>query len=467
MSGKFNYCIIIILLNLITFKESKMVVIPFKTVKDTDANYIKSLLQYQLYTEIEIGDPKQKVNLAISTDTSFFNIESFLLNETFYSPNKSKTYRNNTYLYKRFDGERIQLAEILNETFYFKDSMNSNYKIYQDVIFNYIIQLSTGSTGADNGYIDNNSNLISGVIGLQITREYNERNHIVFVKSLKTINAIDKIIWHINYINDDEGYLIFGEYPHQYDNSYIQNNLKKINCITFNNDFYWYFIFTDIRIGKNKIKSSRTADYAPQIGVIVGTSEYETMVKEYFSYKDNCTYNEIEFKKLKYYYYECDNNTNIDDFEPIVFINNEQEYNFTLDKNDLFKDYNNKIYFLVIFRNKYYEEKWVLGKPFVKKYKFVFDYDAKIMLFYDNKNGANTNENQNNIIQILLYIFLIILGFLVLSLGIYIGRKFLGKKKKKKANELEDSINEEENQNSINANNNEADPDSDYNKMGI
>ena len=467
MSGKLNYCLIILLLNMITFKESKMIVIPFKTVKDTDTNYIKSLLQYQLYTEVEIGEPKQKINLAISTDTSFFNIESYLLNETFYSANKSKSYKNNSYLYKVFEYERLKLAEILNETFYFKDSMNSNYSIYQDIKFNYIVQLSTGSSGKDNGYIDNNSNLISGVIGLQITREYNENNHIIFIKSLKEINAIDKIIWHINYLTDNEGYLIFGEYPHQYNSSYKENNLKKINCITFNNDFYWYFIFTDIKIGQNKIKISRTADYAPQKGVIIGTSEYGTMVKEYFCNKDNCTYNEIEFKKQKYFYYECDKNTNIDDFEPIVFIHQELEYNFTLDKNDLFVDFNNKKYFLVVFKNEYYQERWILGKPFVKKYQFVFDYDSRIILFYKNKNGGDINENQKNGNKVLVYKLIVLLGIVVLSLGIYIGRQFFGKKKKKKANELEDSINDEENQNSININNNEDNPNSDYKKLGI
>ena len=211
----------------------------------------------------------------------------------------------------------------------------------------------------------------------------------------------------------------------------------------------------------------RMADYAPQIGVIVGTSEYGKAVKEFFGNKDKCSYNEIEFKKQKYFYYECDNNTNIDDFEPIVFIHQELEYNFTLDKNDLFIDFNNKKYFLVVFKKEYYEERWILGKPFVKKYQFIFDYDAKIMQFYDNKNGANINENQKNGNQILLYILLIILGFIVLSLGIYIGNKFFGKKKKKKANELEDSINDVGNQNSININNNEDSPNSDYNKMGI
>ena len=211
----------------------------------------------------------------------------------------------------------------------------------------------------------------------------------------------------------------------------------------------------------------RMADYAPQIGVIVGTSEYGNTVKEFFGNKDKCSYNEIEFNKQKYFYYECDNDTNIDDFEPIVFIHQELEYNFTLDKNDLFIDFNNKKYFLVVFKNAYYEERWILGKPFVKKYQFVFDYDAKIMLFYDNKNDESMNKDQKYDNQVFLYILLIILGILVLTLGIYIGKKFFGKKKKKKANELEDSINDVGNQNSININNNEDSPNSDYNKMGI
>ena len=463
--AKNYFFLFFIIINIFSKKNSKKIVIPFKTVHNTNENYIKSLLQYQLYTEMEIGTTKQKVNIAISTDTSLFNIESFLLNETFYSHNKSNSYKNNSYMFLYLEYQRIKYGDILNETFYFQDSLNSNKKPFQNITFNYITELSKGYSGQDNGYIDNNINLISGVIGLQITRKYNERDNIFLIKSLKNTNAIDKIIWNINYKNDNEGYLIFGEYPHQYNNSFKESNIKKINCITISYDFYWYFIFTDIRIGQNKIKLSRTADYAPQIGVVIGTNEYGTLISSFFNNStrvNKCVLKEIDFKKEIYKYYECDNDTYINDFETLVFIHQELSYNFTLDKNDLFVNYNNKKYFLIVFKKKIsYEEKWVLGKPFIRKYNFVFDHDNKIILFYDNKVKEKENEN---LYQILKYIFIIILGILVLILGIFIGKKLFGKKKKKKANELEDSINDDQNINSINTNNTE---NSDYNKMGF
>ena len=115
---------------------------------------------------------------------------------------------------------------------------------------------------------------------------------------------------------------------------------------------------------------------------------------------------------------------------------------------------------------------WKLGKPFVKKYYFAFDQDNKKILSYglfknNNNENDNNNNNNNNIgIKILIYASIAILGILVVILGIFLGKKIFGKKKKKKANELEDNINEDNN-NSINENNKENISDNDYNKMGI
>jgi hypothetical protein len=52
---------------------------------------------------------------------------------------------------------------ILNDTFYFKDSINKkdNSKKFENIMFNYITELSPGYSGQDNGYIDNSINLIS------------------------------------------------------------------------------------------------------------------------------------------------------------------------------------------------------------------------------------------------------------------------------------------------------------------
>ena len=327
----------IFLFNILSYK-SKKIVIPFKTIKNTNTNYIQSLLQFQIYTKLDIGTPKQTAYVAITTDTYIFAIESFVINKTFYSSEKSTSYHNNTYIsyYDNFQG--MKKGDILNETFYFQDSINNNNnnKIYNNIMFNYITELNIGCSAQDNGYIDNNINLISGIIGLQITRFYLEREEIIFMKSLKNINAIDKLTWSINYENDNEGYLIFGEYLHQYNINYNSDDYKKISCITVNNEFYWYFLFTDIKIGDTKIKEYRTAQYAPQLGLIVGTNEFWEIISNYFenfTKINKCILNTINYKNEEYSYYECDKNIDIDNFEPITFIIRDSDISiFILDK---------------------------------------------------------------------------------------------------------------------------------------
>ena len=83
-------------------------------------------------------------------------------------------------------------------------------------MFGYITKLGRGYTYKDNGYIDNNKNLISGKIGLQITIDYSNTCHTSILKSFKNLNLIDNLVWSINYTNSEEGYLILGEKPYQY-----------------------------------------------------------------------------------------------------------------------------------------------------------------------------------------------------------------------------------------------------------
>ena len=224
------------------------------------------------------------------------------------------------------------------------------------------------------------------------------------------------------------------------------------------------------------MKSYRTAEYAPQLGLIISTTEFYEYIVKYlveFINSKQCIQNEITYKKNEYYYYECDNNIDIQNFEPILFIHRDSGSNFTLDKNDLFFEDNNKMYFLMIFPKKSsYNQRWVLGKPFVKKYKFAFDHESKNMYYYgsssDNEEKYN-GKNQKKKNKILFYIIIGVLGIFVIVLGIFIGKFLFGEKKKKKANELEDDINyeNEENINSINENNKKNIIENDYNKMGI
>ena len=450
-----------LILNIVPYLFTKKIKIPFKTSHNTNIDYIKSLLYGHIYTQLMVSTTKQIVNLGISTEESLFAIESSIINENNYNINKSTSYRDNRGMFIYMDKyQRYFRGDILNETFYMYNSPNykeDDISEYNDLMFAHIIELKKGFNPMDNGFIDNNKNLISGKIGLQITNEYNANDHISLIKDFKSLNLIDKLVWTLIYTTDEEGYLTFGEYPYQYNNSYNEEMQQKISCLSINNDFSWTFSFTDIKIGKQKLTIYRLADYSPQLGLIKGTSEYLAIIKPYFESLGKCKLIEIEFKNEKYEYYECEKNTNINNFEPLIFVHQELENNFVLTKDDLFIDYNEKKYFLILFPKGAYQQRWQLGKPFTKKYKFSFDHESRNILFYkDLKQIEEKNDEPK--IKIIIIIIGSIIGIVALIGGIYIGKKFCSQKKKKKANKLEDEIIN----NKINNENNE-----DSDKLGI
>ena len=432
--------------------HTKKILIPFKTSHNTVINYIESLLYNQIYATLEIGTNKQVVYLGISTDEKLFAIESAYINEFNYNCNKSSSYKNNNRYLDIYTYQRYVKGDIINDTFYFYDSFNikkDNIKAYNDIMFVYITKLGTYYFPEENGYIDNNKTLISGKIGLQITLGYEDNNHISILKSLKNLNLIDHLVWTINYTNNEEGYLILGENPYQYNDSYSKNHIKKTACTTTSSDrdFSWTFSFSDIIIGNNKLNKYRKADYTPQYGLIKGTSEYFELIKPYFEKLKKCELKEIIFKQIKYWYYQCDINVDINNFENITFIHNELEKKFILDKEDLFVNYNGKKYFLVLFQKEFEEQRWALGTPFVKKYLLTFDHESRNIFYYEYGNYKSKEPSSNY--KITLICVCIILGVGAITLGIILGKIFVTERKKKKAKELVDELNNNDNNNEI------------------
>ena len=456
------FYLIFLFLCIFNFVHTKKIIIPFKTSHNTEINFIESLLYDQIYVTLEIGITKQKVHLGITTDESLFAIESADINESNYNCNKSISYKNNRGRYiDNYKSKKYIFGDILNETFYFYNNLDpkkDDIKQYNNIMFGYITKLARGYTYKDNGYIDNNKNLISGEIGLQITIDYTDAYHTSILKSLKNLNLIDNLVWSINYTNNEEGNLILGENPFQYNDSYTEEKRKKTACTTDSDrDFSWTLIFNDIKMGNQKLNLFRMADYSPQYGLIKGTSQYFELVKPYFDNLEKCELKEIIFRTIKYYYYVCDMNINLNSFEPIIFIHQELETRFILDKDDLFMDYNGKKYFLVLFQKESSKQKWSLGKPFVKKYQLFFDHESRNIFLYDYspKSGSSGSISTSKIVLI---IVCIVLGIGAIVLGIILGKVFLAEKKKKKAKELIDEINNNDgNFNYENNNENEND----------
>ena len=170
----------------------------------------------------------------------------------------------------------------------------------------------------------------------------------------------------------------------------------------------------------------------------MGSEEYRTKIKENYFEKvlgDKCQ--EKEYGNNYYYYYECQKDTDLSSFEDLVFTHQEFMYNFIFTKDDLFKEYNNKLYFLVIFDKNFYQTKaWKLGKTFIKKYNFVYDAANKLIFFYDNTQTDNNKKSSN----LIYWIIIGILGIGVIVMIILVLNKSYFKPHKKKANELTEDI---------------------------
>ena len=466
MEGKYHQILFfIILLNAIKLIQNNgNVIIPLYYSENINKlNYIEFLLQPQLYGKIKIGSPEQIIYLLISTDTSYFSIESNSLNNKFYEPNKSSSFVNSNNQFTFYE-ENYKSGFYCTDQFKFINNLNNLKKeeIYNNVTFMYINEFSKPN---NNYYIDINNNELSGIIGLQYPKSYPIFN---IFKSLKDKNIITKNIWSIKYINS-QPYLILGE------NLYITDNIEEKRTNSYSTGYYnyWYLFFNDIKIGNTKLNEERIAQYSPQLGVIIGVKEYKNYIKKIFFdeliNKNKCSEKSINFNKKIYSYYECDNDININNFEKLEFIHQELSYIFILDKNDLFIDVNDKKYFLCIFpeENRYQNENnWILGTPFVKKYNFVFDQDIKKILFYDENTNIKSNYESSKISKFTLSI-IIILSLITFLIFLYILIKIIFKPKQIKANELEDSFNykNEENLNSKEIKNSFV--NSKYNSLGI
>ena len=185
----------------------------------------------------------------------------------------------------------------------------------------------------------------------------------------------------------------------------------------------------------------------PTKGIIKGTPDYEKKIEQYF-------FNDFIIKKKcfkettndgKKRTFTCINNPNIKEelkskFPSLKFEHKNFLYKFELNYDDLFKEKEDKIYFLIWFNClKQINLYWEMGFPFMKKYVFNYNYDNKLISFYNNKiNEEDIISNGNSkIMNIIIIIFLI---FIVCALGFVIGRK-VRRRNRLTAKELEENYN--------------------------
>ena len=411
----------LLLLDFFIYINPNQVILPFKTesINIESSKYIEGIIDNKIYITVNVGDPPQKINLYLTMDSSSLIISNSSISPSYYNNFKSDTYVNTSKL-TQFYLEFFSKGYYSNENFILPISYNlSNTKKF-NLEFIHVIE-----------YSDNN-HIYPGYFGLQLPKAYK----MDIFKNLKNANAISSYVFNLNYSSDNEGYLSIGEFQPKFSDK-TDENIRRTNALPCRNDdknLCWNLKFNDITFGDIKVNRDREAEITPELGVIVGTKEYMQKIEENFFgklYKDKC---ELKLSENFYYYYECEKNTDISSFKDLIFEHQEFMNNFVLTKNDLFRKYEDKLYFLIVFdKFSSYGKSWKLGKPFIRKYNFLYDTDNKIIFFYGNKTKK---ENSSN--NIVYWTIIGILVIAVIIMNVLVLNKIICKPKKIKANELKE-----------------------------
>ena len=475
---------IYILFNINSFSyENYSLIFPFNHIapKDPDIASInksdtltinkimKNIFLNEIYIQTKIGSPPQNINVRISVNSEdFFITKSKAIFEVNY-PKKDGNYYFDQNISSTFSiqpskkgnifNSNSHLSEYVNDyfTFYFSNSNEKN-----NVSKNLDFLLAYKVYGPNHG-----------LIGLKHSKSDIRRED--FFTTLKKNNIIKNYIWYFNYENEFNGSLIIGNYPHDDENIIKQNKkefLKKYNFIKIyskitkeNWSNNWGIKFDKIYLRNtttspaeneeilNDCENCKISMLNPNIGVIIGTKKYKFILEKIFLNKylnkKICFQPILKFyknyKEVSYYYYYC-NASYIEEmkkeFMPIIFEHKSFKFNFTLNFEDLFIQKGDYIFSKIIF-NGYYNLNWILGAPFFSKYLFIFNSESKEIGFYSSNVNNIINEEKiinNNRSNLMNIVKKIILGLFLIFIGIIIGKKLFGLRRKLRANELEEKF---------------------------
>ena len=478
----------------ITCSNEKIIIFPLIKKDNSYLSNLKNITEIIQFffseltiAELELGIPKQKTNIIIRPDESNIYLSSAKHNLSvedktaeivklqyknikFFNNEKSQSIEYNGTFSKSYFYNNFKEWKIINDYF----EINSKEKIKLNLI------LATSILYDD-----------VGSLGLLPVKDISVNQFTQsFLHQLKINNIIDNYKWFIYYGEENKkDYLILGCSPHEFKipdtGNYIfpKLDLEKDYHSTSDKIFvdsprmliYFDELFitsniTNLKKNNSFIANNTHAFLKINLGVIIGTTEYQNYLQsKYFS--DYLNSNKCHNKTFKirkdnvpqiFTFFYCEESLYNDikkSFMPLVFKKVDLNKYFILSFNDLFLRKNEYLIFLVVFPQDYNFD-WELGTPFLRKYQFVYDFENKLIGYYNDKykkddyNNDDDYENNNgdkkkNYWKYIGYITLIIiLSSILISLGFYLGKKVY-QIRKKRANELNDDYEYKENDNNI------------------
>ena len=458
------------------FYINSYIVLPIETLKKENykstsytPNSPKDIIYNEycssFFTEIEIGTPPQKIPLLVKMKTNDYIITSIHpmdKNSTEDFTNKS-TYDFSEKFFKNYD----YFNENKSSTFSSKICEDRRKKYKYDYDYEWPIAEETCSSydtfnlytninmkkksKINNIYFDLVKNVkdnITGLIGLSLNNDYRTQNS--FLNILKNKNLTENYYWSFDFENPEQekGKLIIGTRLDIIKKGYSFDNLNHAKGKGYN---FWEMTFAKVFIKNSTekilLKDNSAGEFNYDINTVCAPYEY----REYFRSLMNNLFTEGKcfndtFEGCSdlysknggtWIFYYCKNEKEIEDelnrlILPIQFQSNELNYTFEIKTNDILKKVDDYIYIKILFQQ--YGGNWVLGKPFLLKYDFMLNPKIKEIGFY---SGVNKNMSKKSKKWVLI---LVIIGLCAICgvLGVLLGKKIYGLKRKKRANEMLD-----------------------------
>jgi len=429
-------------------------------------SYFEYYMNNTIYSKIKVND--QLITFRLSMDTFATFISDKIYQPKNLDLQEIKIDKNFTLNYLN-----LNKVKMLNDSFYFQKIDNTSENSNELTNFNNYTFFQV------NKYTDDSIEQESAIIGLNRVKgapymvleessdhwgcKYEEDTNMI--GQLKKRKIINSTLFSIKYNNlKEEGEIIIGEFPHEYDkNNYFEKNLyyNRVTCYTCP-PFNYYSRFNEFFYDNKSLLVTKTF----QISIDHGFIEAPLSVKKEFDpffekYKDYCKEENLN----DIYVFYCKKEA-VENFKSIVFYFQNREiykfgqlndFNLEFNYKDLFIKKNDDLYYFQIIFKK--TEDWIFGKPLFKKYRLVFDQNNKMYGIYSNilKGIEEEEENKSSFNkEIIFWIVIISLGIIVFVESYCLIKKKCLQSRNKRPNELKDEydynnpLNSGENKNSLN-----------------
>ena len=440
----------IFIFNLLITISKSFIVFPYKTFQRKEPNEFESPLDIITYWDNNIiystpfiGTPSQEINIIFHSQNFSSNLYYHMCDIP-YSSFEKKSSSSFSYLEKLSKIYPMENASLVSDKFYFYNDLNIKNKIQYTIPF--IYSDNEKEIQKDN-YEYHDYTCMS--VGLNMNYLVLHEPKSNFITNLKK-EGMQTYDYTLEYLDENNGRIIFGEEPYTYDGNKYNKRKYKISGAMNEKDVNSFFLnFDSIYMNNNDNKeeiNSRSIKLIIDKGLILGPEDYKNKIKTLFFddmiQKGKCHEKYIESK----YFYWCDESSENDiknNFPTLYFNMREYFKTFELTYDDLFRKKKDKIYFLIYFKNNNYNTNYFeIGKIFLKKYTLTFNQNNKHIGYYNKDiklEGEDEEKNEKNFWKNkYLWIMIVILIILFSILGIILGKKFREHVRRKRINEVDD-----------------------------